>query len=227
MRVEQQRAEGALATPPPTLTTTRLERAMAAQESKTCLRCKQSLPHDRFHRDKNRKDGRYPYCKRCHIAEVSARQSDPARRARKRDYDRDRVARLKDKLREQYRANYVQKRAVKIANATRWASANPEKRRLIKQSYRHRRRAVERDGMGWKELRDWKANQPKVCHWCSIDCAVGYVVDHVQPLAKGGKHEAHNLVISCRPCNARKSARDPVEFAKEVGRSSASPDMLQ
>lgn len=81
--------------------------------------------------------------------------------------------------------------------------------------------------MSWRDLRDWKAAQAKTCHWCGVDCPHGYVVDHVQPLAKGGKHEADNLVISCRPCNARKAARDPEEFARTVGRSTASPDMLQ
>lgn len=191
---------------------------LATVETKECRRCKQSFPLACFHRDKNRKDGRYPYCKPCHVAEVRVRQSDPTQKAKKRIYDRERVARLKDRLRGQYRANYERTRETKIANAAKWAAANREKRRLISQTYKHRRRATEREGMSSGELQTWKRAQLKVCHWCDKACARSYVVDHVKPLAKGGEHRAHNLVISCRPCNARKSARDPIEFAQSIGR---------
>jgi 5-methylcytosine-specific restriction endonuclease McrA len=52
--------------------------------------------------------------------------------------------------------------------------------------------------------------------WCDVDCSDDPIVDHYQPLAKGGLHETHNLVIACRSCNARKSAKDPEKFAIEI-----------
>lgn len=72
--------------------------------------------------------------------------------------------------------------------------------------------------MGGRALAEWKRQQKKVCYWCAKACAKDFVVDHYQPLSKGGKHEISNLVIACRPCNARKSAKDPIAFAHSVGR---------
>lgn len=192
---------------------------MVEQEAvKECRRCHEVKPLADFHRDKNRRDGHYCYCKPCAVEDARRWASTPKRKAIKQEYDRHRAARLKDKLRDQMRANYERKRAEKIAAAKRWANANPERVRLYKQNNKHRRRSVERTGMTWKELRDWKSAQPKVCHWCDIKCARGFVVDHIAPLARGGKHEADNLCVSCRPCNARKSARDPIEWARMIGR---------
>jgi 5-methylcytosine-specific restriction endonuclease McrA len=185
---------------------------------KVCRKCAAEKPLSDFHRDKNRADGHYCYCKPCTIRDAQEWAADPERKALKREYDRRRVARLRDKLSAQNKANYQRKREQKIAAAKRWAEANPSRVRLYKQNNKHLRRAVERDGLSWSQLRDWKASQPKACHWCGKSCAKSYVVDHIQPLAKGGKHEAHNLAISCRSCNARKSAKDPIEFAQSIGK---------
>ena len=38
--------------------------------------------------------------------------------------------------------------------------------------------------------------------------------DHVIPLADGGGHEPSNLQTLCRPCHARKSAREAAERAE-------------
>lgn len=105
-----------------------------------------------------------------------------------------------------------------IAKAKEWARLNPEKRRAISINYKHRRRAKEASGVSYVELLEWKKEQKKVCYWCGCKCPVGFVVDHYVPLAKGGLHALSNLVIACRKCNARKSAKDPLEFARSIGR---------
>lgn len=169
---------------------------------------------------RRRKDGLNCDCKQCCRERVAAYQASLGEdyKRRKAEYDRVRVAELKNVLSEQARARYEAKREEKIAYAAKWAAQNPEKRRAISQTYKHRRRAVEREGVSSADLLAWKKAQPKRCYWCSKDCKRGYVVDHYQPLAKGGKHEIANLVIACRSCNARKSARDPLDFAREVWR---------
>ena len=43
-------------------------------------------------------------------------------------------------------------------------------------------------------------------------------LDHIQPLAKNGKHVDSNLQVLCASCNGRKQARDPLEFAQSEGR---------
>lgn len=42
-------------------------------------------------------------------------------------------------------------------------------------------------------------------------------VDHIVPLAKGGKHRFTNLVIVCRACNLEKLDQDPVLWLKSKG----------
>lgn len=57
----------------------------------------------------------------------------------------------------------------------------------------------------------------QICFYCyrplSTEDAVG---DHFIPLAKGGEHEAGNLVVACRECNSKKSDKLPSEFSLKV-----------
>lgn len=41
-------------------------------------------------------------------------------------------------------------------------------------------------------------------------------VDLFIPLAKGGSHSIENLVMACRPCNAKKKDKMPERFLKEI-----------
>jgi len=58
--------------------------------------------------------------------------------------------------------------------------------------------------------------------WKCAVCAVGikdnYHLDHITPLARGGKHEPRNLQLLCPTCNVRKSAKDPIAYMRELGR---------
>lgn len=105
-----------------------------------------------------------------------------------------------------------------VERATKWRKANPEKRSVIAKAYKARRRATEEQGDSTAAIFDWEISQKKVCHWCGAHCAKAYHVDHYQPLAKGGQHEIANLVIACPPCNLKKNAKDPYEFAASKGR---------
>lgn len=109
-------------------------------------------------------------------------------------------------------------KALRVQKAKDWQERNPERRTAISQNYKHRRRAQEDGGISSAGLMAWKRAQQKICYWCGIECAKSATVDHYTPLAKGGKHEASNLVIACRPCNAKKNAKDPYEFAQSIGR---------
>jgi 5-methylcytosine-specific restriction endonuclease McrA len=55
---------------------------------------------------------------------------------------------------------------------------------------------------------------------CAICATVlsKYHVDHVMPLAKGGKHERLNIQLLCPTCNVRKAAKDPIQYMQELGR---------
>lgn len=99
-----------------------------------------------------------------------------------------------------------------------WQIKNVEKVRLYSRTNSHRRRAQQSGGMSSAEFSAWSERQPKACHWCGKKCAKEFHVDHYVPLSKGGEHVESNLVIACPSCNLRKQARDPYEFAAQVGR---------
>jgi len=68
-----------------------------------------------------------------------------------------------------------------------------------------------------KWFKEWKIKSHVICHWCKNnfspkDCEA----DHVMPISKGGTHSLCNLVIACRPCNRKKSAKLPSEWVVEI-----------
>lgn len=185
---------------------------MATPILKRCTRCETVRPISDFYL---RGGAHRTACKECmnrqHRAYVVAH--------------RERVAEYKQQWGAEHngarRAKYASNesfRAAHIASAKEWREANPEKRLAISQNYKHRRRAQEEGGISSADLLAWKRAQPKVCYWCGCKCAKAFTVDHYTALSKGGKHDAANLVIACRPCNLRKNAKDPLEFAQSVGR---------
>jgi len=99
-----------------------------------------------------------------------------------------------------------------------WVARNKDRVRTIKTAYKARRRQQEQGGDSTPTIHAWEREAPKVCHWCGVKCPKLYHVDHYIPLSKGGKHAVQNLVIACRKCNLRKSARDPYDFAASLGR---------
>ena len=45
------------------------------------------------------------------------------------------------------------------------------------------------------------------CVYCKVSVKEKYHVDHIVPLAKGGKHEPSNIQILCPSCNLKKSTK--------------------
>lgn len=182
--------------------------------TKVCTHCKTSKPLDQFGAHKQCRGGKNPQCKDCNRMRVKAYQDGKGTeyKARKRDYDRERREAGLVKCRRAWR---VLNRDKLNAARAEWAKQNPEKVRLTKQNYKHKRRAIEAVGITTAQLTQWRNAQNKICHWCSADCEAAFHVDHYFPLSKGGRHEIDNLVISCPSCNLQKSDRDPVDFAKE------------
>lgn len=55
------------------------------------------------------------------------------------------------------------------------------------------------------------------CPYCLSDLAtVGATLDHYVSLKRGGQHIDSNMQLTCRPCNQRKSAKDPSKFLLEL-----------
>lgn len=60
----------------------------------------------------------------------------------------------------------------------------------------------------------WKRKCARgVCHWCGKTVAPGdLTMDHVLPLARGGKTTKNNVVPCCKECNVRKKSRMPAHW---------------
>ena len=147
------------------------------------------------------------------------KEGDPERAAllkeRKREYDAAYNAERKQKNCNRAMAAYRANPERAKGRILRWQCENPELVRAYKDNNKAKRRAVERSGLTGRELLAWKRAQPKVCHWCRRGCASRFHVDHYVPLSKGGLHVIENLVIACVTCNLEKSAKNPLDFARE------------
>lgn len=137
---------------------------------------------------------------------------------KKKTYDKWYGEANKERISKRQKAYNEKNKDRKLEATMLWQKANPEKVRFYKANNKHKRRSVEKTGISGSDLGVWAGKQKKVCYWCNIACPNDYHVDHYHPLSKGGLHEESNLVIACAPCNLRKNAKDPYEFAQERGR---------
>jgi 5-methylcytosine-specific restriction endonuclease McrA len=71
------------------------------------------------------------------------------------------------------------------------------------------------------ELKRIFKSQKGRCAYCRTDLTklptMDVHLDHITPVAKGGTNIPSNLQFCCKPCNLRKSKKDPISFARERG----------
>ncbi len=66
-------------------------------------------------------------------------------------------------------------------------------------------------------LRDRILESAGRCEWCDADLVgIGFELDHIVSLKRGGSNEPGNLRVACAPCNRRKAKKSPAQFAAEV-----------
>jgi 5-methylcytosine-specific restriction endonuclease McrA len=95
-------------------------------------------------------------------------------------------------------------------------AANPEKRRSAWRNYRAMKIGSTNQHTA-QDIKDLYAAQKGRCAYCKVKVGHDYHVDHIQPISKGGSNGKKNLQICCPSCNLRKHAKDPIDFAQEVG----------
>lgn len=182
---------------------------------KTCASCKAAYPVEEF--------GRGSYCKSC----MNARSR--AYYAKRKDYFADKYRNWRTSNPDAHRKRNRQ-----------WTAANPDKAKTIrkrayqvnietirigKRLYRkrrpevklasdHKRRALKMsvaDGtVSAAVVAELMANNP-ACTYCGQP---GSTLDHVVPLARGGRHSIENLTVACVSCNSSKGAKLLEEWAR-------------
>lgn len=65
-----------------------------------------------------------------------------------------------------------------------------------------------------KKTNWWRAQlQQGICHYCGEKFKAGELtMDHVIPVARGGKSTKSNIVLCCKECNTEKKMMTPVDM---------------
>ena len=104
-----------------------------------------------------------------------------------------------------------------VAKVADWNATNPGGQRTRSRNYRAKLYAAE--GSHTREqIQALYASQDGKCVYCRVSLKDGYHADHIKPLSKGGSNWIANIQLTCGPCNNRKRATDPIEFAQRLGR---------
>ena len=114
-------------------------------------------------------------------------------------------------------AHYSASRDERQAYSREWRAKNPDKR-----TAQHQRRRARKSGAQSRVVtaQDWvaaKRRQGGACAYCgSADDKL--VMDHIVPLARGGRHAVGNILAACVSCNSSKSALLLVEWRHRKAR---------
>lgn len=146
------------------------------------------------------------------------RPAKEAARAAKREATRERA-------KAAGRARYWAKREAALERGRAWRAAHPDQQREnIRRWKDENHDKVRADKRGRKihrkkalDERLMKAQRGR-CAYCRLPLGAGRHVDHITPKARGGSNRRSNLQLTCAPCNLSKGARDPIEFAQNMGR---------
>lgn len=97
-----------------------------------------------------------------------------------------------------------------------WRKRNKEKVAEMKRRYKHKRRSSE--GRLSKGVADklYELQKGK-CACCAGSIKDGYHIDHIMPLALGGKNTDDNIQLLRPKCNQVKSAKHPIDYMQSKG----------
>jgi 5-methylcytosine-specific restriction endonuclease McrA len=169
---------------------------------RVCVNCGQERDLSEFGFDKTHNVHRAD-CKKCRMARECARYQDPEYSERRKAYQRGRRDIDRELERKRYKADSTNKRK----SVLKHIKANPDahaQRRL-------KRRAMQAEnGVFLVYPREIKKLLAQPCIYCASRLNV--TIDHLIPVARGGRHSIGNLAASCKSCNSSKGNRTVMEF---------------
>lgn len=175
------------------------------EQSKACSRCQQMLPLTFYFKHPTNRDGLQSWCKECHrIRKIANRENNRElyRAASRRRYSANPEAGRQRAL--EYRLQNPEKVKEMFK---RWSTENPEKAR---ERGARRRARIEKNGIFKILDKEKKRLVSGPCFYCGAKGKME--LDHVIPVARGGRHSIGNLVSACQKCNNRKRTAYVMEF---------------
>lgn len=178
---------------------------------KSCTKCKETKTVSDFPRSKPHKDGLFPWCKACNLANVKAwAKANPEKakegyRYQSKKWHRNNPLKVSAKHKKWRDSNLDQERK----RLTDYAKNN----RPVIISIRHARRARLAGAGGRFTAQEWGALKDSYlgrCAYC-FDAKAEHI-DHVVPVAKGGTNDIGNLVPACAKCNLSKGSKSLLAF---------------
>ena len=193
-------------------------------DGKTCSKCGAFKQLEAFSKNASSPDGRHSVCRECKNAQGRARRlaATPGKVAS--EAARLRLSYLENKEAKKARrkARYEENKQQILAKNLEWRMRNLDRHRELCRSWARnnpeamraivaKRRAsiLGADGRyGSGDIESLRSAQGGKCLSCGGDLAeLGYNVDHIQPLSRGGSNWPENLQLLCPACNRSKGAK--------------------
>jgi hypothetical protein len=148
-----------------------------------------------------------------------SREYDATHRQERREKAKRRRAERPETARDIAQRHWLKYRAKKIAENRKWKAEHPDEC----QAYNKNRLARKRNASGRLSAAQWRAILKAHgfrCCYCGARQTKDRPLtrDHYIALSRGGSNFARNIVPACHRCNSTKKARDPIEFARPIGR---------
>lgn len=185
---------------------------------KICYKCKEKKDVTYFYKNKSNKDGLQNYCKQCgkELKENNKEYRKEYQKEYHKKYQEQHEAELKIYYKKYYKKNREENKEKMTIYSKQYEKTDIGKAKRA--NINHKRRTITKQGdVTTKQI--LQLQKSKTCYWCETSLKNKKVnIDHYIPISKGGLHTLSNLVASCSHCNKKKSSRNPLEFAKSIGR---------